>query len=258
MKVSVVTVCFNAAKTIVDTLASVAAQTHPEIEHIVIDGGSTDGTPDLVREHGTRVGRLISEPDNGLYDAMNKGIVQATGDVIAFLNADDVYAGPTVVERVVETLSDPSLDACYANLVYVAPDDSGRVVRVWRSREYSPGLFRRGWMPAHPTLFVRRRVFDLLGNFDTRFPRQADFDLTMRFFELGRIHARFVPEFWVRMRTGGVSNSSVRGVLKGNLEAWRICKKNGLDVPPWFVLAKIGSRLGQFLPHEAARYRAGT
>ena len=256
MRITVITVAFNAADTIVDTLESVAAQTHSEVEHVVIDGGSRDGTIELIRAHGTHVATLVSEPDRGLYDAMNKGLQRATGEVIAFLNADDVYAHPNVLSRVAEVMSgEPELDACYANLVYVDRADTTRVVRVWRSRDYVPGLFRTGWMPAHPTLFVRRRVFDAHGTFDLQFRQQSDFDLTMRMFELGAIRSRFVPEFWVRMRAGGVSNRSLGAVLRGNYEAWRICKKNGLDVPPWFVLTKIASRFSQFLPHNLASHR---
>jgi glycosyltransferase involved in cell wall biosynthesis len=257
MRISIVTVCFNAAATVVETLRSVEGQTHSDVEHIVIDGASTDGSVELIRQHASRrVTHFITEPDRGLYDAMNKGIALATGDVIAFLNADDVYTSEHVLARVAEVLANPRLDACYANLYYVDPADTRRVVRVWRSRAFRPGLFARGWMPAHPTLFVRARVFRELGGFDIAFRQQSDFDLTMRFFELGGIRSHFVPEFWVRMRAGGVSNRSVRGVWRGNQEAWRICRKNGLAVPPWFVLTKVGSRLKQFLPAWRARVQA--
>jgi glycosyltransferase involved in cell wall biosynthesis len=250
VRISVITVCFNAAKTIVETLNSVAAQGHPDVEHIVVDGGSSDGTAELVRQRGTRVARLLSEPDRGLYDAMNKGLALASGELIAFLNADDTYTHPNVLAQVARVMEDPDLDACYANLYYVDPQDVTRVVRVWRSRDFVPGSFRRGWMVAHPTFFVRRRIFEQHGNFDLRFRQQSDFDLALRFFELARIRTRFVPEFWVRMRAGGISNRSVGSVLRGNREAVAICKKNGLKVAPWFVLTKIGSRLTQFLPGQ--------
>jgi glycosyltransferase involved in cell wall biosynthesis len=253
MKVSVVTVCFNAAATIVETLESVAMQRHPDVEHIVIDGNSKDGTQDLVRTHGAHVAKFVSEPDRGLYDAMNKGIALASGEVIAFLNSDDVYTNADVLSRVHETMSDPAVDACYANLIYVDRIQSDRVVRVWRSRDFQPGLFRRGWMPAHPTLFVRRRVFEEFGGFDLTFRRQADFDLMLRFFEIAKVRSRFVPETWVRMRAGGLSNNGLTGMVRGNLEAWQSCKKNGLDVPPWFMLQKAGSRLTQLLPGAIRR-----
>jgi glycosyltransferase involved in cell wall biosynthesis len=248
MRITVVTVCFNAAGTIVDTLRSVAEQDHVDVEHIIVDGGSSDGTPELVRQHGQHVATFISERDRGIYDGMNKGLRLATGEIVAFLNADDVYAHRSVLSRVAQVMADPDLDACYANLIYVDPNDVTRIVRIWSSRDFHPGLFRRGWMPAHPTLFVRKRVFDKLGEFDLQFRQQSDFDLTMRFFELGRIRSTFVKECWVRMRAGGVSNSSARSVWRGNLEARRICQKNGLRVPPWFIFTKIASRFSQYWP----------
>lgn len=254
MRISVVTVCFNAADTVLETLRSVEEQDHPDVEHIVVDGASTDGTAELIRRHGTKVACFISEPDHGIYDAMNKGLAHATGEVVAFLNADDVYLHSGVLSRVAAVMKTPELDACYANLVYVDRTDPSRVVRVWRSRDFVPGLFLRGWMPAHPTLFCRRRVFNDFGVFDLAFRQQSDFDLTMRFFEIGRIRSRFMSEFWVRMRAGGISNRDITSVLRGNLEAWQICRKNGLRVPPWFVAIKVASRLLQFLPSR----RAGT
>jgi glycosyltransferase involved in cell wall biosynthesis len=247
MRITVITVCFNASKTIGEALDSVACQEHPDVEHIVIDGGSTDGTQEQIRLHGRRVTLSISERDRGIYDAMNKGIARATGDVIAFLNADDEYLHPHVLSRVAEVMQQSEVDACYANLFYVDPHNTDKVVRVWRSRPYVRGLFKKGWMPAHPTLFVRKHVFDRLGNFDLSFPQQSDFDLTMRFFELGGISSQFVPEYWVRMRAGGVSNRSLKTVVRGNREAWLICKKNNLKVPPWFPLTKVASRLGQLV-----------
>jgi glycosyltransferase involved in cell wall biosynthesis len=254
MRISVVTVCFNAAATIRDTLESVAAQEHADVEHIVIDGASRDGTSEIVRQFGAHVAHFVSEPDAGIYDGMNKGLARATGDVVAFLNADDMYCSPKVLSRVAAVLSSPDLDACYANLFYVDRSDVSRVVRVWRSRPYQPGLFKKGWMPAHPTLFVRRAVFERFGAFDLQYRQQADFDLAMRFLEIGRIRTKFVPEFWVRMRAGGVSNRDLRSVLRGNREAWAICRKNGLAVPPWFVLTKILSRVPQFLRGPASQF----
>jgi len=246
VKVSVVTVCYNAAETIVDTLKSVAAQDYPDIEHIVVDGDSRDATVELVRCHGARVARLVTEPDRGVYDGMNKGLALATGDIVVYLNADDVYADEGVVSRAVKTLSEPGVEACYANLVYVDRAETDRVCRVWRSREFEPGLFRRGWMPAHPTLFVRRSALLDIGGFDLAFRLQSDFDLTMRLFEVRGVSSRFVPETWVRMRQGGMSNANWRNVVRGNLEALRICWKNGFRVGPWFMLVKVASRLGQF------------
>lgn len=246
MKISIITVCFNSARTLAYTLDSVAAQEHEDIEHIVVDGGSMDGTKALVSTDGQRVAKFVSESDCGIYDAMNKGIHLATGDVVGFLNSDDVYFDNTVTSQVAEVFSNPDVDACFADLVYVDQKNLSRIARYWKSCEYKKGLFERGWMPAHPTFFVRRNIYEKYGVFDLNFPRQADFELTMRFLVLHKIRSVYVPRIWVRMRMGGVSNNSVRGVLKGNLEAYRACVKNGLDVGPLFIPRKMLSRLPQF------------
>ncbi|MFN7645744.1 MAG: glycosyltransferase family 2 protein [Burkholderiales bacterium] len=253
LRVTVVTVCYDAAATIVDTIESVAAQSHPDIEHLVIDGGSRDGTQALVRGHGTRVARFVSEPDRGVYDAMNKGIAMACGDVVGFLNADDVFEHRDTVAHIVRTMADPTLDACYADLIYVDQRDTSRIVRDWRSRDWTPGLCLTGWMPAHPTFYARRDLYARYGGFDLEFRLQSDFELMVRMFETHRIRTRYVPERWVRMRTGGMSNRSVGNVVRGNIEAYRACRKNGHPVTPLFVVRKIASRIPQFLKARLGR-----
>jgi glycosyltransferase involved in cell wall biosynthesis len=245
LKVSIITVSFNSAATIEDTILSVAAQKHPDKEHLVIDGASTDGTVEILRRH-PGITRWVSEADRGIYDAMNKGIAMATGEIVGTLNADDVYADDTVLSQVVDVFADPDVDACYADLVYVSPHDPKKVVRYWRSCDYCPGLFEKGWMPAHPTFFVRRQVYEKWGGFDLAFPRQADFELTMRLLAIHKIRSVYVPRVWVRMRTGGVSNRSLVGILKGNIEAYRACRKNRLSVNVLFIPRKLLSRIPQF------------
>ena len=246
MKISVITVVRNNADTIADTLRSIAVQTHPDIEHIVIDGASTDGTLEIVKRLGTRVAKILSEPDHGIYDAMNKGIALATGDVIGFLNADDVYANDGVLTQVAQVMGDSSTDACYADLVYVDRKDTDRIVRYWKSRPYEAGLFEKGWLPAHPTFFARRSAYRQFGDFDTRFRIVADFELTMRFLRVHRLRSAYVPRVWVRMRLGGVSNRRLSNIVKGNLEAWRACRQHALRVSPLFILRKVLSRVPQF------------
>jgi glycosyltransferase involved in cell wall biosynthesis len=246
MKISIITAVFNAVDTIEETILSVANQSHSDVEHIIVDGASTDGTLGVVDKYRTRIARLVTEPDRGVYDGMNKGLRLTSGDVVGFLNADDVYAHTEVLKHVANVMSDPHVDACYADLVYVDKEDPQRIVRYWKSRPYEEGLFLKGWMPAHPTFFVRRAVYERLGGFDLSFPRQSDFELTMRFLDVNKIKAVYVPEIFVRMRTGGISNSSWRGVLKGNLEAYRACKKHIPGTTPLFILRKILSRIPQF------------
>jgi glycosyltransferase involved in cell wall biosynthesis len=246
MKISVVTVVFNAADTIADTLRSVAVQTYPNIEHIIIDGGSTDGTLGVIKQHGTHIATLVSEPDKGIYDAMNKGWQRATGNVVAFLNADDAYMHNNVVSEAAVIMAQPEWDACHGDLVYVDRQNTDRIVRYWRGHDYAPGDCLKGWMPAHPTFFARRRLFERFGGFNIAYRRQADFDLMLRWFELGHIRTLHVPHVWARMRMGGVSNNTVTGVIKGNLEAYRACKQAGFNVTPFFMLRKIASRLPQY------------
>jgi glycosyltransferase involved in cell wall biosynthesis len=247
MKISIISVTFNAASTIREMLDSVAAQTHRNIEHLVIDGGSSDGTVELIRRHGARVSVLVSEPDKGTWDAMNKGLRLATGDIVGFLNADDEFIDDGVVARIADVMKDVELDACYADLIYVARDEPQRMVRDWVSEPFRPGLFLKGWMPAHPTFYARRSLFDRYGGFDLRFPLQSDFELAMRLLEVHRIRARYVPEYWVRMRSGGQSNASLGRVLRGNWEAYQIARHHGLPVSRWYPVTKILSRLPQFL-----------
>ncbi len=245
-RISVVTVSFNSVGTIAEALDSVASQTEAEVEHIVVDGASTDGTAEVLESRRSRLSKLVIEPDRGLYDAMNKGMAVATGDIIGYLNSDDVYADSDVLRKVARAFNDGNIDACYGDLVYVQKDDMSQVVRYWRSRTYSPGLVERGWMPAHPTFFVRRSILQKLGGFDIRYRYQSDYELMVRLFLKERISAVYIPEVLVRMRTGGHTNRSIRNIVKGNLEAYHACRENGIKVSPLFILQKMVSRLPQF------------
>lgn len=253
MKISVVTVTWNSAATVADTLRSVNTQTHPDVEHIVIDGGSTDATLDIVRSEGRRVSTLVSEPDRGIYDAMNKGLRLATGEVVGLINSDDFLAGDDILATVVATFAaDPTLEAVYGDLCYVSPADTQRVVRYWRSSPFRPGLFAQGWAPPHPTLYVRRSVYDRLGGFDLTYPLAADLELMARFLEVHRVRAVHVPKVFVRMRTGGATNKNLGNVMRQNCEIWQALTKHGLARSmPRFAIAKLGSRLRQFVTRES-------
>ena len=246
MKFSIITVVRNGAGTIRGTIDSVKGQDFPDVEHLIIDGASTDGTLAILETYRATLSRVISEPDNGIYDGMNKGLALAKGDVVGFLNADDVYADGQVLHDVAVCFDDPSVDAVYGDLVYVSATNPERVIRYWRSGHYRPGRFKSGWMPAHPTFFVRRRVYERFGGFDLSFRLQSDFDLTMRLLEVHRIRARYLPRVIVRMRLGGATNRSLANVIKGNLEAYRACRRNGVRVSPLFIARKILSRVPQF------------
>lgn len=247
MKFSIVTVCFNSSSTIGDTLRSVREQTYDDIEHIVVDGGSKDNTLEIVAKEGAHVSTLVSEKDNGIYDAMNKGLAVARGDIVGFLNSDDVFANSDVIATIAQAMADPLVDACYGDLVYVAAADASKVVRYWKSCEYRPGLCARGWMPAHPTFYARRAVYQRHGDFDLSLKLQADFEMALRLLDIGGLNTVYIPEVLVRMRMGGASNASFRNILRGNLEASKACQKHGLPGGVLFIAGKILSRLPQFL-----------
>lgn len=253
MRVSIVTVCFNSAATIGDTLRSVATQNHSDIEHIVIDGDSTDTTIEVVRRDGAHVAKFVSEPDKGIYDAFNKGLLLATGEVIGFLNSDDFYPRADVISQVARAFADdPELDAIYGDLCYVKQFETDKILRYWRSSDFEPGLFLRGWVPPHPTFFVRKRVYDRLGGYDLGYRIASDWELLARFMEVKRIRTRYLPQVLVHMRLGGVTNRSWRNVWQQNGEIWRAAKAHGLQPSlGGFVLGKLWSRGRQFLARVA-------
>jgi len=217
MKISIITVCYNSADTIADTIASVASQQYKDKEHIIVDGASRDSTMDIVKSAGS-ITRYISEPDKGIYDGMNKGLKLATGDVIGLLNADDFYADDTVLTQVAEAFKKPNIQACFANLVYVDQHDTSRVVRYWKSRPYQQGLFKSGWMPAHPTFFVRKEVYEQYGLFDLSYKIAADFELLFRFIEQKNITTAYIDNVLVHMRTGGTTNKNLKNIWVQNKE----------------------------------------
>lgn len=246
MKISVITVCFNSARTIADTLHSVAEQTHPDIEHIVIDGASRDNTLDIIKTTQNRVAKLLSEPDKGIYDAMNKGLALATGEVVGFLNSDDVYADKGCLALIASALSDVCIDACYGDVEFVSATIPHKTVRYWRAGEYDKKRLVQGWMPPHPTFYARRTLYDNVGGFDLRYRLQSDYDMAVRLLKQDTVRLCYLPYLMVRMRMGGASNASIGNILCGNLEAYRAAKENELGVGPMFVVRKILSRIPQF------------
>jgi glycosyltransferase involved in cell wall biosynthesis len=246
LRVSVITVCLNSARTVADTLLSVNEQTHEEIEHVVVDGGSTDGTQALIRQRGERVAQFVSERDQGIYDAMNKGLALATGDVVGFLNADDVFSSPDSVSRIAEAFR-PQFDACYGDVVYVSSSQPSRVIRHWRSGDYRPGLCSTGWAPPHPSLYVRRGLVESLGGFDATMRIAADFEFALRWLDVRGVRAAYIPEVLVRMRTGGVSNRSLRTILRGHQEMAQALRQHGYPAGWWWSLRRLAMRLPQVI-----------
>ena len=247
LKVSVITACFNRRDTIGDALASVRAQAGVEIEHIVVDGGSTDGTLDLIERQRASIARLIPGPDKGVYDALNKGIAAASGDVIAFLHSDDIYEHPEVVSRVVQRMERDSLDALYGDVAFVRNEAPDRIVRVYSSRRFSPSRIAWGWMPAHPALFIRTEVYRRQGVFKTDYRIAADFEFVARIFSSGRLRYVYVPEVMVRMRMGGLSTRGWRSTLLLNSEVLRACRENGIRTNYLKILSKYPAKALEFM-----------
>lgn len=246
MKISIITVVWNNAKTIKDAINSVLNQSYKDIEYIVIDGSSTDGTIEIVQSYGDKI-KFISEKDNGLYDAMNKGIRMATGDVVGILNSDDFYASDKILQIVADEFLKGNIDSVYANLEYIDANDPKRVIRYWRSKKYQEGLFRSGWHPAHPTFFVKKEIYEKYGVFDLSFKIAADYELMLRFFEKYKIISSYVDEVFVKMRIGGESNKSIKNIIKANMESYMAWKANGLYINPLRFLLKPFSKIIQFI-----------
>ncbi|UFH57312.1 glycosyltransferase family 2 protein [Spirosoma sp. KNUC1025] len=232
MKVSIITVVYNGAEFVRDCIESILNQTYPDIEYIIIDGKSTDGTVEIVQSYGTRVARFVSEPDKGLYDAMNKGIKLATGDVIGLLNADDYYRHNRVIENMVATFERTGSDAVYGDMMYVGREDTNIIKRYWRSGWYSQNAFLWGWMPGHLSFFAKRSIYERYGLFRLDMKNAADYELMLRFIHKNKIKLAYMDEVTIVMRMGGISNSSVKNRLRANREdrlAWQVN-----DLTPYF------------------------
>ncbi len=226
LKVSIITAVYNGESSIVETLKSVAMQDYPAIEHLVIDGGSDDSTAALVRQHGGRVARFVSEPDAGVYDAFNKGLRLATGDVIAFLNSGDTYISASVVSEMVRAFSHDGIEAVFGDVLIVDSRDGNRAVRRYSSKRFSPRMMAYGLMPAHPSLFMRKEVYRAVGEYDSSFRIAADFELCLRVFRTASARYLYLHELIVSMPTGGISNRGWRSKLTITREMYRACAMN--------------------------------
>jgi len=249
MKFSIITVCFNSSATITNTIESVLMQTYKDIEYIIIDGCSTDRTLDIIKEYEPKFNgkmRWISEKDNGLYDAMNKGFSVATGDVIGLINSDDLFCDINAIEMVVQKFNENStIDCVYADLFYVAKDNTNKIVRKWETGKKRP--FSKGWHPAHPTFYVKKEVYNRSGLFDLNFKLAADFELMLRLIEKEHISLSYLPIPIVKMRLGGATSKNLTNIKRGNVECIQAFKKNGIPVSAFYPIYRLFPKLKQFL-----------
>ena len=242
MKLSLITITYNSAKTILKTFQSIISQSYNNIEYIVIDGNSKDDTVSFIKSYEPLFnGRMkwISEPDKGIYDAMNKGIRMATGDIIGILNSDDLFMDNNVLKDVVHAFECNDIDSIYGNLKFVDANDTNKVVRTWVGSQHTPGAFMKGWHPAHPTFYVRKEVYEKYGTFDTSFDVSADFELMLRFIEKHQISNLYLDRYLIKMRMGGESTGSIKKIIIGNKNIMRAFKKNGFKVSPFYPIKRL-------------------
>ncbi len=246
MRVTIITAVINNKIYIEDCIKSLLNQTHRNIEYIIIDGGSADGTIEIIKKYENKVTKWISEPDKGIYDALNKGIRLAQGEIIGFLHADDVYASDKVIEKVADIFTKYNVDSCYGDLFYVDKNNPEKIIRYWKSNPYKEGLFRKGWMPPHPTFFVKRKIYEKYGSFNTDFKIAADYELMLRFLGKYKISTYYIPEVLIKMRIGGASNRSLRNLIIKTTEDYRAWKVNSLNKSLYTIPLKNLSKIPQF------------
>ena len=246
MKISVITAVYNSEDTVGEAIASVASQSYPDIEHIIVEGASSDRSLNAIEAARHERMSLVSEPDQGIYDALNKGIARATGDVVGFLHSDDFLAHGDALARVAQAFEDPGVDAVFSDLDYVSQSDPSRVVRHWSTGDFHPRRLKYGWMPAHPTLYLRREVYDRCGGFDTAFGISADYDFILRYFSQASGRSAYIPEVLYKMRLGGVSNRDLGKIRQKMAEDLLAIRRNGTGGMHTLAFKNL-SKVGQFL-----------
>lgn len=243
MKLSLITATYNNEKTVVDCIESISAQTFGNLEHIVVDGASSDRTVEIIKELSPK-SKIISEPDKGIYDALNKGIAKATGDVIGLLHGDDTFSADNILEKIAETIDKEQFDGVYGDLHYVR--QNGSVQRFWKAGEFHPNMLRKGWMPPHPTLFLRKDVYEKAGPFDLTFQISSDYDLILRLLGDPQFKIGYLPMPLIDMKVGGTSNRSLKNILQKSHEDLRALRKNQVPAPLRALFLKNSSKLPQF------------
>jgi glycosyltransferase involved in cell wall biosynthesis len=245
MKISVITVCFNAVSTIASSILSVIEQDYENVEYIVIDGGSTDGTIDVISRYSANISCFISESDAGIYDAINKGINQATGDVIGLLHANDCFAANDVLTLIAKTISEKKVDAVYSNLIFC--NTKGAIVRRWKSAKVNQLLLEMGWMPPHPTLYIKKEIYNRYGNYRLDFGTAADYELILRFFYRYKIKTCYIDTVFIKMLTGGISNKSILNHVTANVNDFKAMKIHRLRAPFIAIILKPLQKVFQYL-----------
>jgi len=247
MKVSIITVVYNNVQCIEDCIKSVVMQNYDNIEYIILDNKSTDGTLDIINKYKHKVTKLISEDDAGHIHAFNKGLELATGDIIGFLHSDDLYADTNIIESIVKGLESSDADCVYGDLVYVKKENTSKVVRYWRAGEGNRAKLSLGWMPPHPSLFVKREIYQHYGGFNTDFKISADYEIILRFLFMHRISMHYMHKLCVKMRTGGVSNRNIFRILQKTYEDYKACKIYGVNKAAYAIMLKNFRKVPQFL-----------
>lgn len=245
MKISIITSCFNRVTTIGKAIESVLSQDYNDIEYIIVDGASDDGSLEVINKYRDKVSVVISEPDNGMYEAINKGIQAATGDFIGLMHSDDVFYSPNVISKIVSKLEDDSIDIVYGNGVFVGNLNSNKIIRKWISGKYKKSKIRNGWLPLHPTVYIRRKCFDEMGLYDESFQIAADSDLLLRYFYEANFKISYINDYIVKMQMGGLSTDKSKIKIKWS-EDLRLYRLHGFN-PYWSLFFKIISKTTQFV-----------
>jgi glycosyltransferase len=249
MKISIITITYNSEKTLRDTIESVLSQSYNDIEYVIVDGKSKDSTCEIIRSYGDRISTFVSEKDDGLYDALNKGIRLSTGDVVGFLHSDDIFASTETIKMIAEAFTKFKVDSVYGDLVYVDQNDTDKIIRFWRSRKFSRARALTGWMPPHPTFYLKREVYMNYGGFNTTFKIAADYESILRFLVRFKVSTFYIPLVLIRMRLGGESNKSIKNVIRKSVEDIRAMHINGL-ISFVALFNKNASKFKQFMPPE--------
>jgi len=245
MKVSIITSVWNNKNTIEDAIKSVLSQTYKDIEYIVVDGGSSDGTIDVIKKYENKISTFVSEKDKGIYDGLNKGVELANGDIIAFLHSDDIYANENIIQDVVNMFENNDIDSIYGDLVYVDKNDTSKIFRYWKSGKYSFKKLCNGWMPPHPTFFVKKEFYDKYGKFDLEFGIAADYDFMLRMLGKYKITTMYLPKVLYKMRVGGASNRSIKNIIQKSKEDIKALRNNGIGGYKTLVMKNL-SKIPQF------------